>query len=78
MKSHWETANLTANLETHERSEPWPSAGSIHVVPHFYMGINLGAAIGPLVASTFGEKLNWHYGFGAAGVGMVLGLSVTG
>ena len=42
------------------------------------MGINLGAAIGPLVASTLGEKLNWHYGFGAAGVGMVLGLSVTG
>ena len=40
----------------------------------FYMGINLGAAIGPLVASTLGEKLNWHYGFGAAGVGMVLGL----
>jgi POT family proton-dependent oligopeptide transporter len=40
----------------------------------FYMGINLGAAIGPLVASTLGEKLNWHYGFGAAGAGMVLGL----
>ncbi len=40
----------------------------------FYMGINLGAAIGPLVCSTLGEKLNWHYGFGAAGVGMVLGL----
>lgn len=40
----------------------------------FYMGINLGAAIGPLVCSTLGEKLNWHYGFGAAGIGMVLGL----
>jgi len=40
----------------------------------FYMGINLGAAIGPLVCSTLGEKMNWHYGFGAAGVGMVLGL----
>jgi POT family proton-dependent oligopeptide transporter len=40
----------------------------------FYMGINLGAALGPLAASTLGEKLNWHYGFGAAGVGMVLGL----
>src|SRR5437667_3720954 len=40
----------------------------------FYMGINLGAAIGPLVCSTLGEKFNWHYGFGAAGVGMVLGL----
>lgn len=40
----------------------------------FYMGINLGAAIGPLVCSALGEKLNWHYGFTAAGVGMVVGL----
>jgi POT family proton-dependent oligopeptide transporter len=40
----------------------------------FYMGINLGAALGPLVCSALGEKINWHYGFGAAGVGMVLGL----
>ena len=38
------------------------------------MGINLGAMIGPLVCSALGEKINWHYGFGAAGVGMVLGL----
>jgi POT family proton-dependent oligopeptide transporter len=40
----------------------------------FYMGINVGAALGPLVCSALGEKLNWHYGFTAAGVGMVLGL----
>jgi POT family proton-dependent oligopeptide transporter len=40
----------------------------------FYMGINLGAALGPLVCSALGEKWNWHYGFGAAGVGMVFGL----
>ncbi len=40
----------------------------------FYMGVNLGAAIGPLVCSALGEKINWHYGFAAAGVGMVLGL----
>src|SRR6185312_2445557 len=40
----------------------------------FYMGINLGAFIGPLVCSTLGEKVNWHWGFAAAGVGMVLGL----
>jgi POT family proton-dependent oligopeptide transporter len=38
------------------------------------MGINLGAFIGPFICGTLGEKLNWHYGFGAAGVGMVLGL----
>ena len=40
----------------------------------FYMGINLGAAISPLIAGTIGEKVNWHYGFGVAGLGMVLGL----
>lgn len=40
----------------------------------FYMGINLGAALGPLACSALGEKVNWHYGFAAAGVGMVLGL----
>src|SRR5437899_8901885 len=40
----------------------------------YYMGINLGAFIGPLTCGTLGEKINWHYGFGAAGVGMVLGL----
>ncbi len=40
----------------------------------FYMGINLGAALGPFICSWLGEKHNWHYGFGAAGVGMVLGL----
>lgn len=40
----------------------------------FYMGINLGAAIGPLVCSALGERVHWRYGFAAAGVGMVLGL----
>ncbi|GIV57506.1 MAG: MFS transporter [Bacteroidetes bacterium] len=40
----------------------------------FYMGINLGAFLGPLICGYLGENVNWHYGFGAAGVGMVLGL----
>ncbi|HEY5915077.1 MAG TPA: peptide MFS transporter [Verrucomicrobiae bacterium] len=40
----------------------------------FYMGINLGAAISPLITGYLGEKLNWHYGFAAAGFGMILGL----
>jgi POT family proton-dependent oligopeptide transporter len=40
----------------------------------FYMGINLGAAIGPIVCGYLGEEINWHYGFGAAGIGMLLGL----
>jgi POT family proton-dependent oligopeptide transporter len=40
----------------------------------FYMGINVGAALGPLVCSALGENFNWHYGFAAAGFGMLLGL----
>jgi POT family proton-dependent oligopeptide transporter len=40
----------------------------------FYMGINLGAFLGPLITGWLGEGIQWHWGFGAAGVGMVLGL----
>jgi len=42
----------------------------------FYMGINLGAFIAPLACGWLGEnpRFGWHYGFGLAGVGMVLGL----
>ena len=40
----------------------------------FYMGINLGAFIGPVVCGLLGERLNWHYGFAAAGVGMLFGI----
>ena len=40
----------------------------------FYMGINLGAVIAPLVAGTLGEKVGWHWGFGSAAVGMVIGI----
>ena len=40
----------------------------------FYMGINIGALVGPLVTGYLGERVGWHLGFGAAGVGMVIGL----
>jgi POT family proton-dependent oligopeptide transporter len=40
----------------------------------FYMGINIGALVAPLVTGYLGEKIGWHLGFGAAGVGMLLGL----
>ncbi len=40
----------------------------------YYMGINIGATLAPLVCSYLGEGFNWHWGFGAAGVGMVAGL----
>ena len=42
----------------------------------FYVGINLGAFLAPLVCGTLGEKAGWHYGFAAAGVGMLIGLCI--
>ncbi len=42
----------------------------------FYMGINLGAFFAPLVCGTLGQTVGWHYGFAAAGVGMLLGLGL--
>ncbi len=42
----------------------------------FYVGINLGAALGALLCGYLGETYGWSYGFGAAGVGMLLGLIV--
>ncbi len=42
----------------------------------FYMGINIGAALGGLLCGYVGQKINWHYGFGLAGIFMVLGLLV--
>ncbi len=40
----------------------------------FYMGINLGAFLGPLIAGYLAQRVDWHLGFAAAGVGMTLGL----
>jgi dipeptide/tripeptide permease len=40
----------------------------------FYMGINLGAFLCAFVCGTLGEKVGWHWGFGAAAVGMIAGL----
>jgi POT family proton-dependent oligopeptide transporter len=40
----------------------------------FYMGINLGALLGPLVAGYLAQRVNWHIGFSAAGIGMTAGL----
>src|SRR5216684_3060057 len=41
----------------------------------YYMGINMGAFFAPLVCGYLGQRVNWHAGFAAAGVGMVLGLT---
>jgi POT family proton-dependent oligopeptide transporter len=40
----------------------------------FYMGINFGAFFGQIVTGQLGEKVGWHWGFAAAGVGMLFGL----
>jgi POT family proton-dependent oligopeptide transporter len=42
----------------------------------FYMGINLGAAMSPLICGYIGETYGWHYGFGLATAGMLVGLAV--
>ncbi|MDC1173411.1 peptide MFS transporter [Methylophilaceae bacterium] len=40
----------------------------------FYIGINLGAFLAPLIVGYVGETINWHYGFAIAGLGMLAGL----
>ncbi len=42
----------------------------------FYMAISISVIVAPLVSGTLGEKVGWHWGFGAAGVVMVLGLFI--
>ncbi|HKU91876.1 MAG TPA: peptide MFS transporter [Sphingomicrobium sp.] len=42
----------------------------------YYMGINLGGLLAPLVCGTLGELYGWHWGFAAAGVGMAVGLAI--
>ena len=40
----------------------------------FYMAINLGSILGFFICGYLGENIGWHYGFGAAGIGMAFGL----
>lgn len=42
----------------------------------FYLGINAGVIAAPLIAGTLGEKVGWHYGFGVAGLGMLVALAI--
>ncbi|MBA2920166.1 MFS transporter [Sphingomonas sp. MAH-20] len=42
----------------------------------YYVGVNIGGFLAPLICGTLGELYGWHYGFGAAGIGMVLGLLI--
>jgi len=56
--------------DLYERGDP--RAGRAYNV--YYVGVNIGGFLAPLICGTLGEVLGWHWGFGAAGVGMVLGL----
>jgi POT family proton-dependent oligopeptide transporter len=42
----------------------------------FYVGINLGAWISPLVCGTLGERVGWKWGFGSAGIGLLIGVGI--
>lgn len=42
----------------------------------FYMGVNIGSFLATLTCGYVGQQINWHYGFGIAGIGMVLGLII--
>ena len=42
----------------------------------FYVGINIGAFLAPLICGTLGETLGWHFGFTAAGIGMTIALVI--
>ena len=63
--------NISALVgELYARDDPRRDSG----FTIYYMGINLGATFSPLVCGTLGQKVGWHWGFAAAGVGMVFGL----
>ena len=51
-----------------------PRAGRAFNV--YYVGVNIGGFLATLICGTLGETLGWHWGFGAAGVGMVIGLVI--
>lgn len=63
--------NISAMVgELYDRDDPRKDSG----FSLYYMGINLGAFLAPLVCGTLAQNVGWHWGFGAAGVGMLFGL----
>ncbi len=63
--------NISAMVgELYDRDDPRKDSG----FSLYYMGINLGAFLAPLVCGTLAQRVGWHWGFGAAGVGMMFGL----
>ena len=65
--------NLPSQVgDLYEEHDPRRS-GSYNV---YYAGVNLGGMLAPLICGTLGELYGWHIGFGAAGIGMCLGLAL--
>lgn len=65
--------NLPSQVgDLYEENDP-RRGGSYNI---YYVGVNLGALLAPLVCGTLGEVYGWHYGFGAAGIGMCVGLAI--
>lgn len=63
--------NISAIVgDLYSRGDPRRDAG----FSVFYMGINTGALIAPIITGFLGERIGWHWGFAAAGVGMLFGL----
>jgi proton-dependent oligopeptide transporter, POT family len=58
--------------ELYQRGDP--RAGRAYNV--YYVGVNIGGFLAPLICGTLGEVFGWHWGFGAAGVGMLIGLVI--
>ena len=73
----WATASSCHNLPSQigdlYRADDPRRGGAYNV---YYVGVNLGGLLAPLVCGTLGEVYGWHWGFGAAGVGMCVGLIV--
>ena len=65
--------SLPSQVQSLYRSDD-PRRDSAYSV--YYVGVNLGAVLAPLVCGTLGELYGWHWGFGAAGAGMCLGLAI--
>ncbi len=65
--------SLPSQIDTLYRADD-PRRGWAYNV--YYVGINLGGFLAPLICGALGEFYGWHWGFGAAGVGMLLGLLI--
>lgn len=65
--------NISSFLGTFYETDDPRKDGAFSI---FYMGVNIGSFLATLTCGYVGQKINWHYGFGLAGIGMVLGLIV--